>query len=66
MFGLISLPYEVLSNIIANIDFEDVFNLGQTCQALKFLITEESICMHIIQVSHPLGHRRLSISLRSG
>ncbi|PQE25660.1 F-box domain-containing protein [Rutstroemia sp. NJR-2017a BBW] len=60
MFGLISLPYEVLSNIIAYIDFEDVFNLGQTCQALKFLTTEESICKYIIQTKLPFSAEALS------
>jgi hypothetical protein len=50
MFGLISLPYEVLSYIVTSIDFDDVFNLALTCKALKFLLTEESICKSIIQV----------------
>ncbi|KAM3071424.1 hypothetical protein ACMFMG_009022 [Clarireedia jacksonii] len=61
MFGLIALPYEVLSNIIGNIDFEDVFNLGQTCQALKFLLTEESICKSVIQTKLPSSAEALSI-----
>ena len=50
MFGLISLPYEVLSIIVTSIDFDDVFNLALTCTALKFLLTEERICKSIIQV----------------
>jgi hypothetical protein len=50
MFGLLSLPYEVLSNVVTNIDFDDVFNLGLSCQGLKFLLKEESICKKIVQV----------------
>ena len=56
MFNLLSLPYEVLSNIIANINFDDVFNLGLSCKALKYLLTEESICRLIVQVSYLLRH----------
>lgn len=52
MFGLISLPYEVLSNIVENINFDDVFNLGRSCKHFKYLLTEESICKAIVQVSH--------------
>jgi hypothetical protein len=51
MLGLISLPYEVLANIIGNVDFDDVFNLARTCQSFMFLITEESLCKKIVQVS---------------
>jgi hypothetical protein len=50
MLCLVSLPYEVLSYIVSNIDFDDVFSLGLTCKALKFLLTEESICKSIVQV----------------
>src|SRR6187402_1322318 len=58
MLGLISLPYEVLSNIAENISFDDVFNLGRTCKAFQFLLTEESICKSFVQVSHlrPRSH----------
>jgi hypothetical protein len=62
MFGLLSLPYEVLSNIVANINFDDVFNLGRTCKELQFLLTEESICKSIVQVSD----FRLVATLQSG
>jgi hypothetical protein len=51
MFGLVSLPYEVLSNIVGNINFDDVWSLGQTCKELSFLLREESICKLIVQVS---------------
>jgi len=51
MLGLISLPYEVLSNVIGNVTIEDAFSLGQTCQALQYLFREESICKLILQVS---------------
>jgi len=51
MLGLISLPYEVLSNIIDNVTIEDAFSLSQTCQALQYLLKEESICKLILQVS---------------
>ncbi|KAF7874281.1 hypothetical protein EAF04_002953 [Stromatinia cepivora] len=60
MFNLISLPYEVLSNIIANIDFDDVFNLGLSCQAMRYLVTEESICKLIVQTQIPFCNEALS------
>jgi hypothetical protein len=50
MFGLITLPYEVLSNIIENISFDDVFHLARTCKHFKYLLTEESISKSIVQV----------------
>lgn len=67
MFGLISLPYEVLSNIIDNINFDDAFNLGRSCKHFKYLLTEESISKTIVQVSHlhfwdPAPLRRSQIS----
>ena len=56
MLGLIALPYEVLSNIVGNVNFDDVFNLGLTCKALKYLLTEESICKSTVQVrAHSVG-----------
>jgi hypothetical protein len=60
MFGLITLPYEVLSNIIENISFDDVFHLAQTCKHFKYLLTEESISKSIVQVSKlsVWGHAR--------
>ena len=51
MLGLLCLPYEVLANIVENIDFDDVFNLAQVGKGLKFLIIEESISKRIVQVS---------------
>lgn len=53
MLGLLSLPYEVLSNIVAHISFDDVFNLGQTCQDFQFLLMEESIAKIVVQVRLP-------------
>jgi hypothetical protein len=50
MLTLAALPYEVLSYIVGEIDFDDAFNLGQTCKALQFLLTEERICKSILQV----------------
>lgn len=52
MFGLLCVPYEVLANIVDNIDFDDVFNLALVCKELKFLVMEESICKNIVQVSN--------------
>ena len=51
MLSLVSLPYEVLANIVGNVDFDDVFNLALTCRNFKFLVTEESLCKTIVQVS---------------
>lgn len=50
MLTLVALPYEVLSYIVGEISFDDVFNLGQTCKALKFFLTEERICKSVLQV----------------
>jgi hypothetical protein len=50
MFGLISLPYEVLQNIVENISFDDAVNLGRTCKGFTFLHNEERICKAIVQV----------------
>jgi len=48
--GLIALPYEVLSNIVHSLNFDDVFSLGSTCRELSYLLTEESICKLIVLV----------------
>ncbi|KAK6597872.1 F-box domain-containing protein [Botrytis cinerea] len=66
MFNLLSLPYEVLSNIIANINFDDVFNLGLSCKALKYLLTEESICRLIVQNKIPFCNEALSNKYTAG
>jgi hypothetical protein len=50
MKSLITLPYEVLANIVSNVDFDDIVSLGKTCKAFEFLYTEESICKSIVQV----------------
>ncbi|KAH6683124.1 hypothetical protein B0J14DRAFT_139432 [Halenospora varia] len=55
MSSLLSLPYEVLAYIVSSIGFEDVFNLGLTCHALKFLIMEDSICKTIILSKIPFS-----------
>lgn len=51
MLNLNTLPYEVLSNIVGNINFDDVFSLGLTCKSFKFFLTEESLAKSIVQVS---------------
>ncbi|CAG8973681.1 hypothetical protein HYALB_00002247 [Hymenoscyphus albidus] len=48
MLNLITLPYEVLSNIVGHIDFDDVFSLGLTCKSFTFFITDESLAKSII------------------
>ena len=50
MGGLITLPYEVLSNIVSNVDFNDVVNLGRSCKFFQYLHTEESISKSVVQV----------------
>ena len=50
MKGLITLPYEVLSNIVSNVDFDDVISLGRACKVFEFLRIEESICKSVVQV----------------
>ena len=52
MKGLITLPYEVLSNIVSNVDFDDIASLGRSCKFFQYLHTEESICKYILQVRH--------------
>ena len=57
MFGLIYLPYEVLANIVGQVDFDDIFSLGLTCKALNYLLTEESIAKVLMEVKyHPISH----------
>jgi hypothetical protein len=51
MLNLIHLPYEVLANIVDHISFDDVLNVGMACKALNYVLTEESICKIILQVS---------------
>lgn len=55
MFGLLAVPYEVLANIVGNLEFDDVFSLGQTCKDFQFLLLEESISKAVVQVSRT-GH----------
>ena len=50
MKGLVTLPYEVLSNIVSNIDFDDIVNLGRSCKFFQYLHTEESISKTVVQV----------------
>ena len=50
MKGLTTLPYEVLANIVSNVDFDDIVSLGRTCKAFDFLRIEESICKSVVQV----------------
>jgi hypothetical protein len=51
MLNLLSLPYEVLANIVGNIDFDDYYSLGLTCTQLQFLLFEDRICKLVVQVS---------------
>lgn len=51
MLYLNTLPYEVLSNIVGNTNFDDVFSLSLTCKSFKFFITEESLAKSIVLVS---------------
>jgi len=51
MLNLLSLPYEVLSNIVGNLDFDDYYSLGLTCTQLQFLLFEDGICKLVVQVS---------------
>jgi len=49
MLNLLSLPYEVLSNIVGNLDFDDYYSLGLTCTQLQFLLFEDGICKLVVQ-----------------
>ena len=50
MKSLIALPYEVLSNIVSNVDFDDILSLGLSCKFFQYLHTEESISQTLVQV----------------
>ena len=52
MKDLITLPYEVLANIVSNVDFDDIVNLGRVCKFFQYLHTEESISKSIVQVRY--------------
>lgn len=51
MLNLNTLPYEVLSNIVGNINFDDVWSLSLTCKSFKYFLTEESLAKSILSVS---------------
>ncbi|CZR53305.1 uncharacterized protein PAC_03183 [Phialocephala subalpina] len=51
MFSLTDLPYEVLSYVIDYLSLQDVYCLGQTSSAFRFVLEEERICKSILQVS---------------
>jgi hypothetical protein len=53
MKGLITLPYEVLANIVSYVDFDGIISLGRVCKFFQYLHTEESISKCIVQVSRP-------------
>ena len=61
MTGLLSLPYEALSYIVGQLDFDDIYNLGQTCRGLKYLLYEERIAKFIVEVCENFNlHGKLS------
>lgn len=49
MFSLKDLPYEVLSYVIDYLSLQDVYCLGQTSRAFRFVLEEERICKSILQ-----------------
>jgi hypothetical protein len=53
MLNLLSLPYDVLTNIVSSISFDDYYNLGCSCKQLSFLLREDRICKLALQVSLP-------------
>ncbi|KAN0112859.1 hypothetical protein V8E51_005810 [Hyaloscypha variabilis] len=66
MIGLISLPYEVLSNVVDNISFDDAFNLGRTCKHYRYLLTEESISKTIVQTKVRYSNEALAAKAVGG
>lgn len=68
MLNLLSLPYEVLSNIVESISFHDYFNLGRSCRQLTFLLEEERICKLVVQnkIPHSIEAREARKPVASG
>ncbi|TVY37206.1 hypothetical protein LOCC1_G005792, partial [Lachnellula occidentalis] len=66
MFGLLCVPYEVLANIVGNIDFDDVFNLALSCKELKFIVMEENICKKIVQTKIKCSNEALTAASAGG
>ena len=50
LIRLITLPYEVLSAIVSNVDFDDIANLARSCRFFQYLHTDERSCKLFLQV----------------
>lgn len=48
--GLDSLPYDVHFGIAGYLDIEDVVHVSETCQQLRSLLDEETLCRKVIEV----------------
>ncbi|TVY91236.1 hypothetical protein LAWI1_G003701, partial [Lachnellula willkommii] len=66
MFGLLCVPYEVLANIVGNIDFDDVFNLALVCKELKFIVMEENFCKNIVQTKIKFSNEAVAAASAGG
>jgi len=63
---LISLPYEVLANIVSILNFEDVIHFARTCRQMQYLEREESICNIILQTKLPYCSEALEAHRNGG
>lgn len=48
--GIVSLPREVIFNIVSYLELDDVFTLGQVCKELETVVRNESSSKYLIQV----------------
>jgi F-box domain len=58
--SLISLPYDVLFNVVKLLDVEEQVNLGKTCPLFKYICGEPSLCRIAAQVSETFRSALLS------
>lgn len=50
-FSIDRLPYDVLYGVCLYLNIEEVVHLSNTCRQLSILLTEETLCRRLIEVS---------------
>lgn len=56
--NLTNIPYEVLSNIIRYVSFEDTINLGRSCKAISVFHYSDPFCRAVLEVSCYRYHQK--------
>ena len=50
MYGLVTLPRDVIFNIAAFLNSEDVYSLSLVCRELEWVVINESLCKLLVEV----------------